>query len=148
MSTVDVGARVERLAPGDELAQRLAGVRMLIDRPPVALADDAGPVVRRPGLEPDRAGLAAEQGVGLGRGHQAAADGEHRRLVRLASSFGQRLAFEPAVEVLAVQREDLAERRPARCSICWSSSTKGTRRRRASRRPTSSCPRRAGRAAR
>ena len=94
------------------------------------------PVVVGARLEPDRRRLPEQQRVGVGRGDQAAARRRAPSTAATGQQIGERLAFEPAVELLAVQREELAERAARRAaSICWSSSTKRSRSRRASRRP-------------
>src|SRR5262245_30567716 len=61
-----VRAGVERLALGDELAQRVARARVLIDRTSIPLPDDALPVVVGPRLEPDGRRVPKEERVGLG----------------------------------------------------------------------------------
>src|SRR6187401_2425149 len=48
-----VGAGVEGLAAGQKPLQRFPGLRVLVDHPAVALAEDPLPVIRRPRLEPD-----------------------------------------------------------------------------------------------
>ena len=115
--------RIERLAALEELPERLARVRMLIDRPPIALPEDAVPVVVRPGLEPDGRRVAAQQGVGLRRRSPA----RRRRRARPT-------------------RPRRAARRASRARAGGSSPRRGARR--ARRAQVRRAPRRAGRARR
>jgi len=88
-------------------------VRVIGHRPAIALCDDAGVMIFRFGRQPDGDAGTAQQGVGVGVGHQAATGGQDsRRGAR--QEAGQGFALQPAEVALPVQLEDLPEGKPRR----------------------------------
>ena len=103
--------RVQRVAARNQFPQCFACPRVLVDGPAVTLADYSVPVIVRPGLQPHGRRLTQEQPVGLGRGDEAAADGDHERLLE-REQVHERFAFEAPVVLLAMlSDEEWARRR-------------------------------------
>ena len=128
--------RVERLARGQ---QRGAARPSPAGAPPSAgdrPADDAVPVVlglRAAARRCARGAAAARRSPATSTRPPPVASTIGRAS---ASTLRERLALEPAVVLLAVQREDLAERQPGRLlDAAGRARRSGTRSRRASRRP-------------
>ena len=82
---------------------------MIRHRAAIPLADDAVPVILGRGAQPDRHGGLLEQRVRLGRFDNPASRSQHHRPL-LSEHVRERLPFQPAVVVLAVEREELRER--------------------------------------
>ena len=109
-----VGRRVERLARRQQRAQVRHRLWMIRHRPPVTLAHDAIPVILRRGAQPDGHGgllRAARRSAATSTMPPPVASTIGRRS---ASSAVERLALEPAVVVLSVQREQLVQRQVGR----------------------------------